>query len=218
MRNQIREDQVDGKNSKVGFFEIGFSRIEKHQSLFVMPPSRAHELGREVLDFDRDSPPATFLKNIPDFILAGFSAAKGWLDGGESIGPRQSDHLNEIAKQFVLKVQTAQVFGGKSSFDSEFSGGIDYGDPAIGMLVFFHVRSSKADCMFRAFGIKTAWISDGRQQTRGKNHLPLGFCDFMSPAFKTLSSTGVCAKNSARDIAGKEARALAELIFSAIFR
>jgi len=51
-----------------------------------------------------------------------------------------------------------------------------------------------------------------------RNQFPLGFGDFGSAAFETRSSFGVWAKNSTRDITGKDARALAELIFSAIFR
>jgi hypothetical protein len=57
-----------------------------------------------------------------------------------------------------------------------------------------------------------------RQRTGSHDHLPLGFGDFRSPALKILNSFGVWAKNPARDITGKDARALAELIFSAIFR
>lgn len=72
--------------------------------------------------------------------------------------------------------------------------------------------------VFRAFGVESAGIREDRQQTGGNDQPPLGFRDFGSPAFKTLNSFGVWAKNSARDITGKDARALAELILSAIFR
>jgi hypothetical protein len=61
-------------------------------------------------------------------------------------------------------------------------------------------------------------IAGAEVAVAGTDHLPLRFGDFRSPGFETLNSFGVWAKNSARDIAGKEARALAELICSAIFR
>ncbi len=86
------------------------------------------------------------------------------------------------------------------------------------MLVLFHYHSSETNGVFGAFGIDLARISKDGQQTGGNDHLPLGFGDFMAPSFKTLNSFGVWAKNSARDITGKDARALVELIFSAIFR
>jgi hypothetical protein len=85
------------------------------------------------------------------------------------------------------------------------------------MLVFFHVQSAKADGVFRAFGVESVRISEDRQQTCCDDYLPLGFCDFRSPAFETLNSFGVWAKNSARDITGRDARSLAELILAAIF-
>ena len=84
--------------------------------------------------------------------------------------------------------------------------------------VFFHVQPAKADGVFGALRVKATGKREKRQPIGGNDQLPLDFRDFWSLAFKTLNSRGVWAKNSACDIAGKDARALAELIFSAIFR
>ena len=73
------------------------------------------------------------------------------------------------------------------------------------MLVLFHVQSSEADGVLCAFGIEPARKSKDRKQTGCRDYLALVFRNFWSPGFKTLNSAGVWAKNSARDITGKDA-------------
>ena len=72
--------------------------------------------------------------------------------------------------------------------------------------------------MLSAFGVDGSRLSDKRQNAGRGDYLSLGFRDFRASGFETHSSFGVWAKNSACDIAGWDARALAALICSAIFR
>jgi hypothetical protein len=77
---------------------------------------------------------------------------------------------------------------------------------------------AKSNGVLGALRIESTGKREKRQPIGGNDQLPLDFRDFWSLAFETLNSRGVWAKNSACDIAGEDARALAELIFSAIFR
>lgn len=104
-RGEIGKDEIDGKHAEIGFLEVWFSCVEKYQSLLVVPPCGTHELDREILKMDGNSPPARVFKNITDFVFTGFSAPQGGLADGESIGPRQSYDLDVVTKQFVLEFQ-----------------------------------------------------------------------------------------------------------------
>jgi len=73
------------------------------------------------------------------------------------------------------------------------------------MLVLFEVQSSEADGVLCAFGIEPARESKDWKQTGCRDYLPLVFRNFWSPGFNTLNSVRVWAKNSVRDITGKDA-------------
>ncbi len=43
-RSEIGKDEIDGKHSESGLFEIRFARVKEHQALPIVPPRGAHEL------------------------------------------------------------------------------------------------------------------------------------------------------------------------------
>ena len=73
------------------------------------------------------------------------------------------------------------------------------------MLMLFHVSSLKSNGVFCAFGVDCSRVTQDRQQAGRNDHLSLDFGDLRPPGFTTLSSLGVWAKNSARDITREDA-------------
>jgi hypothetical protein len=86
------------------------------------------------------------------------------------------------------------------------------------MLVLLHEWSPEADNVLGAFGVVVARVRYAGEKSACCNYLLLGFCNFGAFCLTIRNSCGVWAKNSARDIAGKEACARAALILSAILR
>ncbi|RYD33493.1 MAG: hypothetical protein EOP87_10885 [Verrucomicrobiaceae bacterium] len=91
------------------------------------------------------------------------------------------------------------------------------------MLVFLDMTAAEPDAMLRASGVDRCCDGEGqhRKPAIGHQSLPLDFREIRPldgcGALETLTSAGVWAKNSARDIFWEEASRLAERIASEIF-
>jgi hypothetical protein len=94
--SEIPKDHVDGKDSERRLFEIGFAGINEHQAFLILPPSGAHELGREILSLNRNSSPTRLQEHIADFYLTGLAPAECGLVYREAVGlecPRKLIHF-----------------------------------------------------------------------------------------------------------------------------
>lgn len=126
--------------------------------------------------------------------------------------------MDAVAKEFVLKFQATQIFRGQCRVDGEPAPVIEKCSPAIGMLVLFDKPTPETDDVLGSFRVEVSRVGDGFQKSGCRDYLALAFGDLEAVFLGTRNSEGVWAKNSARDITGKEAFALEALILSAILR
>jgi hypothetical protein len=217
-RGKVGKNKVNGKDTEGGPFEVGFACVHKHQGFLGMPLCGSHELGGKILHGNGDLVPTGFLQHIADFIFTGLSTTQRGLDSDKSVGSRQPDHPQVVAEQIVLEFEPPQIFHRLCGSDAEHTPGVQHRSPAVRVLMLFHPTATKTDAMLRAFHIEPARPGEGGKNPGTYNGLPLDFCDGVAAFLTVRSSAGVWAKNSARDITGRDAFDLAELIRSASFR
>jgi hypothetical protein len=110
--------------------------------------------------------------------------------------------LDLISENLVLQFQAPKIFGRQCLANAQQSSLVQQGSPAVSVLMLFHFHPTEADGVLGSFRVNVSQGPDDRQHPSGSNYLSLGFRDFSPSGFETLSSFGVWAKNSARDIAG----------------
>lgn len=119
-----------------------------------------------------------------------------------AIRDNKPDDVDVVAKQFVLKLHTAQIFRGQCRSDAEQARVIQKRSPSIGMLVFLDKLSPEADGVLGSLRVEVPRVGDGSKKSGRCNYLPLAFGDLGATFLEIRNSRGVWAKNSARNITG----------------
>lgn len=135
--------------------------------------------------------PTTFEEKVADFIFARFTTSQCGLDGYKAVCSCDTNHLNVVAKEFVLELQSPEILGGQGRSNRELSCAIKVCGPAIGVLVLFDMPPTEAHGVFGSFGVEVFCGSNREKKTRCCDYLPLSIAGFEAGFPDALSSCGV---------------------------
>lgn len=151
---------------------------------------------------DRHPLPTTVEEEIANLVFTRFPATQCWLRDDKAVRAGETDNVDVVAKEFVLKFQPPQIFRGQRRADGEPAPIIEKRSPAIGMLVLFDKPTPEADRVLGAFRIEMPRVGNGSENPRPRDYLALLFGALETVFLGARNSEGVWAKNSARDITG----------------